>query len=343
MRIAQIATLARTVPPRGEGSVESLVFNLTEGLVRRGHEVTLYAAEGSRTSAALRSPAGFSYSVDKAKWNWQLWEAYQVEQAFRAAREFDVIHCHSYHHGLLYCDWVAAPSLHSFHVEPGPDIAHLANQTRNRHLHFCSVFQARNFTLDSRVSIISHGVDDMVLRPTVEGGGNYLAYLGRFMPDKGVEQAVTIAQVSGLPLLLAGPENEYFTQIVRPRLSAEMDYVGELATDDEKSHFLSKAMCLLYPVQRAEPFGLVLVESLMCGTPVIAPRLGAVPEIIEDGMTGFIVDQSAYEYAHAVSRLGQLDRGIIRSRAVERFSLRRMVDDLERTLLAIAGKGQTSE
>ncbi|MCC5874994.1 MAG: glycosyltransferase, partial [Candidatus Sumerlaeia bacterium] len=157
MRIAEIATLGRPVPPTGEGSVELLVSLQTEELVNRGHEVTLFALPSSRTAARLESPVKSSYADGVNAWDWQVYESFQVREAFRQWRDFDIIHCHSYHFGMLYCDFVPIPSLHSIHIEPGPDYLFLAQNTRNRHLHFCSQYQARDFSGVANTHVIPHG------------------------------------------------------------------------------------------------------------------------------------------------------------------------------------------
>src|SRR3990172_4715112 len=138
MRIAEISTLHRPVPPNGEGSIESLVYTLTEGLCTRGHTVTLFAHPHSRTSALLRSPAKVGVEKGSDIWDWRVYEAFQVSEAFKSWRDFEVIHCHSYHFGLLFCDLVPTPSLHSLHIEPSPDYLFLAERTQNRRMHFCS-------------------------------------------------------------------------------------------------------------------------------------------------------------------------------------------------------------
>ncbi|MCA9437985.1 MAG: glycosyltransferase, partial [Candidatus Omnitrophica bacterium] len=157
MRIAEISTLHRPVPPVGEGSIESLVSTLTEGLVERGHEVTLFASADSETNARLWSPVPLERHRNPDAWDWQVYEAFQVREAFRMWEEFDLIHCHSYHFGLLYCDLVPTPSLHSVHIEPGPDYRFLAESTTNRSLHFCSRFQAREFERVEGIEVIPHG------------------------------------------------------------------------------------------------------------------------------------------------------------------------------------------
>ena len=329
MRIAEISTLARPVPPDGEGSVESLVHMLTEKLLDRGHDVTVFATADSETRAKLRSPVEQSYRADATKWDWQLYENYQVQEAFRAWRDFDVIHCHSYHFGLLYCDWVPIPSFHSFHVEPGPDVAFLAARSRNRHLVCCSKYQALGLTDYPPLHIIPHGIDvNKYYVAPEEEREDYLLFLGRFTPGKGPERAMAIARQAGLPLQLAAPPNNYFKEVIRPRLAPDrIEYAGEVH-GRKKAALLANARALVYPVQDAEPFGLVLVEAMASGLPVVALRRGAVPEIVEQGVTGWVCD-SEQEMPAAIDRVKSFDREKIRRRAVEKFSCERMADDFE--------------
>jgi len=329
MRIALISTLARPVPPPGEGSVELLVSELAEHLVRFGHEVTLYGLANSKTTGRLRSPVETSYVTDSKKWDWQLYEGYQVREAFAAAEDFDVIHCHSYHFGLLFSDFISIPTVHSMHVEPGPDIRFLAERTRNRHLVFASQFQAQPFAGLEDIHVVPHGIDVAkfgVISPSEREG--YLAYLGRFHPDKGPLQAIELARASGQPVKLAGPSNDYFRESILPLVDGEqVQYVGELNTE-EKAQFLARAQALLYPVERGEPFGLVLVEALACGLPVLALNRGAVPEIVVNGQDGFIAE-STDELVAALQKVADVDRETIRRRAVERFSSETMARRFE--------------
>jgi len=341
MRIAEISTLLGPVPPTGSASVESLVSTITEGLVAKGHEVTLFALEGSKTGASLRSPVAVSYAVDGSKWDWQLYEAFQVREAFRAWREFDVIHCHSYYHGLLFCDLVATPSLHTIHIEPGPDYVFLARETANRHLHFCSQYQARDFQGIANVHVIPHGIamDEFSVSPREERD-DYVAFLGRFIPEKGPVQAIEIARQAGLPLKMAGAENDYFRDVVNPRIDGrQIEYVGELI-GSERAALLSKARALIYPVQRGEPFGMVLIEAMAAGLPVVALNRGAVSEIVTHGCTGWI-GNSEQDLIEGLLQVETFDRCAIRLHAETRFSAQRMVDSLE-LLLADIVKGSNA-
>ena len=328
MRIAEVSTLFRPVPPPGEGSVEHLVGLLADQLTERGHEVTLYALAGSRTKAQLRSPVATSYVEDGSKWDWQVYEAFQVGQAFRDWRDFDVIHCHSYHHGLLFCDLVPIPSLHSLHIEPGPDYAFLAQRTSNRQLVCASRWQARVFGDQPGVHVIPHGIDVDAYDPDGLVREDYLAFLGRFIPEKGALEAIEIARRAGMRLKLAAPSNDYFERAIRPHVDGErVQYVGQVEGEG-KREFLARARGLVYPVERGEPFGLVLVEAMAAGTPVLALRRGAAEEIITHGETGWLGDDLD-DLVEGAARLGDFDVATLRRHARENYHCTVMVDHLE--------------
>ncbi|MCA9431452.1 MAG: glycosyltransferase family 4 protein [Candidatus Omnitrophica bacterium] len=340
MRIAEISTLHRPVPPMGEGSIESLVSTLTEGLVERGHEVTLFASADSETTARLWSPVPLERHRNPAAWDWQIYEAFQVREAFRMWEEFDLIHCHSYHFGLLYCDLVPTPSLHSVHIEPGPDYRFLAESTTNRSLHFCSRFQAREFERVEGIEVIPHGVDPTLYDPKPDGKpGKYLAYLGRFHPDKGLPEAIEIAKKSGIPLKLAGPINDYYSNLLEPMIDgSHIQMVGEVDAK-EKAKFLQDAKALLFPIQRGEPFGLVLIEAMACGVPVLATNRGAVSEIVVHGETGWI-GESVEDLLEGIRRLEEFDPAKIRRHVEVNFSNARMVDRLENLMTRIVERNE---
>lgn len=336
MRIAEISTLARPVPPAGEGSVESLVSAVTEALVQRGHAVTLYATADSKTAATLRSPVPRSYTQDPAMWDWGLYEAYQAREAFLAWRDFDVLHCHAYHYGLLFCDFVPAPSVHSIHIEPGPDYLLLARRTTNRHLVFCSRYQAREFAGLPNVHIVPHGIDVSAFDVAPpEEREDYAVFLGRMIPEKGPLEAIAAARAAGLRLLMAAPTSDYYRQAVAPLVDGDaVVYLGEVA-GAEKARLLARAHALLYPVTRGEPFGLVLIEAMACGLPVVASATGATPEIIEHGVTGYLA-ATPDELARGLREVATLDRRLIRRAAEDRYTVVRMVDGLEAVLRAAA-------
>jgi len=333
VRIAEIAPLAHPVPPPGEGSIETVVALLAEGLQALGHEVTLFATADSRASVRLLSPVETGYTADPNKWDWQLYETYQAREAFARARQFDVIHCHAYHFGLLFCDAAPTPSLHSLHVEPGPDTTFLLRRTRRRRVHCCSRFQAAALDGLPGVHVVPHGLDLSrygVAEPAERE--DYVAFLGRFTPDKGVLEAIDLCARAGLPLRLAAPVNDYYRQAVAPRVDGRrVQCAGELRGRD-KAQFLARARALLYPIRRPEPFGLVLVEALASGLPVVAYDRGAVAEIIDHGRTGWL-GREPEDLLTGLERVEKLDRQAVRREAEVRFSAERMIQDLEALLL----------
>ncbi len=335
MRIAEISTLHHPVPPVGAGSVESLVATITEGLVGRGHEVTLFATADSKTTATLKSPVEISYSQDPDKWEWQVYEGFQVREAFRAWNDFDLIHCHSYYFGLLFCDFIPIPSLHTIHIEPGFDYVYLAQRTHNRHLHFCSHYQARNFNDIQGVHVIPHGIDlDQFYVSPNENREDYLAFLGRFTPGKGPLEAINLARQTGIPLKMAAPANEYYNQAIKPKIDGRLiEYIGELH-GKQKADFLSKARALIYPASYAEPFGLVLIEALASGLPVIALNKGAVPEIVKHGITGWL-GETEKDLMVGIERMEHVERAIIRRFAEDHFSAELMIRNLENLMIDI--------
>jgi len=337
VRIAEVSTLSRPVPPDGEGAVESLVSAIAEGLVKKVHQVTLFAIADSKTSASLRSPVKVSYMSDPQKWDWQLYEAYQVHEAFHAWRDFDLIHCHSYYFGLLFCDFVPIPSIHTIHIEPGPDYEFLVRRTRNRHLHFCSQYQARKFGKIPGVHVIPHGINiDQFYVAADRKHENYMAFLGRFIPDKGPLEAVKLARRTGIPLKMAAPANDYFNQVIKPEVDGRLiEYVGEVR-GREKAEFLSRARAFIYPGQHGEPFGLVLVEAMASGLPVVALNKGSVPEIVKHGTTGWI-GETEQDLIEGLERVALLDRESIRRYAKEHFSTECMVNRLEDLINRILG------
>jgi glycosyltransferase involved in cell wall biosynthesis len=331
LRIAQIVPLAAPVTPKSTGSIEQLAYLLTEELVRRGHAVTLFAAGNSRTSAELHAVYPRGYEEDDDLWSWEFHETLNVAAAFEQSREFDVIHSHVYHHALPFVRLVETPVVHSYHVLPDDDVARCYARYPEARVAAISHYQRGFFPGNPRVDVIPHGID-VAAFPFNPKGGDYLLFLGRMLAAKGPAEAIAIAKKVGMRLVLAGPreeeEEEHFASRVLPHVDGRyVEYVGPVDAR-ERGRLLAGAAALVYPIQDPEPFGLVLVEAMACGTPVLAVGIGAVPEIVEDGVSGY--------HAAEVDRLAELvpdalalDRRRVRRAAVERFDYRRMVDDYE--------------
>jgi glycosyltransferase involved in cell wall biosynthesis len=324
LRIAQIAP-AGIATRRGVGeSVEQLVALMCDELVARGHEVTLFATGDSQTTAELRSYFDRGYELDENLWDWQFTEYMHVGHAYSQAAEFDVMHCHSYHFGLPFAPFVRTANVHTHHVQMEPGVVNGYRRLPQVHLVAVSEFQSRMYGDRANVELIPHGIDAHAF-PFGEGDGGHLLFLGRMIEDKGPAQAMEIARATGMRLVLAGPAEEGFHEKVAPQVDGhQITYVGRVHPD-ERDELLAGAGALLYPLQYPEPFGLVVAEAMACGTPVLAVSLGAVPELVEPGVTGYLAD-SWEGLIDLVPRAFALDRRAIRDRAIERFDYRLMVD-----------------
>jgi glycosyltransferase involved in cell wall biosynthesis len=326
-RIAVIAPVAMAVRP-GEGdSIEQLVSLLVDELVRRGHSVTLFATGGSESAAEVRSVYPHGYDETGDIWDWRLAETLHAAWAFEQADEFDLIHNHAYHFALPFTRLVRTPVITTYHVEMDEDVrAAFARYPEARLVAVSECQRARMAPL-AGVRVIPHGIDVDAF-PFEPDPGDYLLFLGRMIADKGPVDAIRIAERAGLPLVLAGPPSRYFAEAVEPLVDGErVRYAGRVGPE-ERNRLLAGAAALLFPSSYPEPFGLVMVEALACGTPVLATAVGAAPEIVEPALTGH-VGATAADLAELIGPTLALDRRRVRARAVERFAYARMVDDYE--------------
>jgi glycosyltransferase involved in cell wall biosynthesis len=249
--------------------------------------------------------------------------------AFERAEEFDVIHSHVYHFALPFTRLVTTPAVHSYHILPDGDVARSYARYPEAHVVAISCYQRRLFKGGAAAAVVYHGIDTDLF-PFRPRGGDHLAFLGQVTPDKGPDKAVRLARRVGMRLVLAGPlaseDRAFFSREIEPLLGAgEVEYVGPVNAG-RRNELLGGAAALVYPLNSPEPFGLVMVEAMACGTPVAALGLGAVPEIVEDGVTGYHApDLEAL--AERVPAAVALDRARVRQRAVARFDYRRMTDD----------------
>jgi glycosyltransferase involved in cell wall biosynthesis len=336
LRIAQIAPVAEATR-RGAGeSIHELVALLCDELVDRGHDVTLFATGDSSTSARLRHYFERGYVKDPDLWDWQFTEYMHVGYAYAHASEFDVVHCHSYHFGLPFARFTTVPNVHSHHVHVEPGVIKAYELVPQVHVVAVSEYHARAYGGRPNVELIPHGIETTAF-PFAAVPGEYLLFLGRMIPDKGPAEAIEVARRAKMPLVLAGPAEDGFDEKVAPLIDgAEVRYVGRVAPP-ERDELLAGAAALLYPLLYPEPFGLVPVEAMACGTPVLGTDIGAVPELVEPGRTGYLA--SSWEgLAELVPRALELDRHQIRERAVERFDYQRMVDAHESLYRRIAGR-----
>lgn len=312
------------IEPGAGDSIEQLVCLLTDELVSRGHEVTLFATGDSRTTARLSSVYEHGYDRDEELWDWYFHETLNAAAAFERAGEFDVIHCHDYHFALPFSWTTSTPSVHTYHVQMNPDV--LAAYARYPQVCVVAVseFQRSQLTELANVTVIPHGIDTDAFPFGADGGG-HLLFLGRMIEDKGPHEAIRVAHELDMPLVMAGPGGHHFDTEVAPHVDGKrVRHVGPVNVE-QRNELLASASALLFPVLYPEPFGLVTIEAMACGTPVAATRLGAVPEIVDEGVTGSLAE-SAAGLAEATTRALALDRARVRRRAVERFDYHRMVD-----------------
>jgi len=331
LRIAQVAPLWTSIPPATYGGIELVVHLLCEELVRGGHEVTLFASGDSKTSARLRSVCERNLLDLMTTCEASTYEYYAnalVTEALRAAKEFDVIHFHVGPQWIPMGALSPAPVLFSLHTFLSEDDRWVTKRYPNVPLAAISRFQVAGSDRD--IPVVYNGCDFNAFELSTEPG-KYLAFLGRMSHDKNPLDAIRIAKAAGMPLLLAGrpqdaEETEYFETLIKPLVDGEnIRYLG--AVDHaQKNELLRNAAALLFPVQWEEPFGLVMIEAMACGTPVVARDLGAVTEVVDPGVTGFR-HTSMDELAALVPRALALDRATVRSHAASRFGFQRMVGD----------------
>jgi glycosyltransferase involved in cell wall biosynthesis len=333
MRIAQVAPLAESVPPKLYGGTERVIAWLIDELVDMGHDVTLFASGDSATRARLISPWPRSLRLGRPRADSAVAYAALLEEVGRLASEFDVIHCHIDWIHLPLLTRLAAPFLTTLHGRlDWPGLFDLVQ--RFPKAPFVSISQNQRLPLPQArwLATIYHGLPFNSLRPSYEPG-RYLAFLGRLSADKGPEAAIRIARAAGKPLRIAAKlprgEQRYFKQTLEPLIDGEQIQLTGEVNDRTKEEFLANAAALLFPINWPEPFGLVMIEAMACGTPTIAFRHGSVPEVIDDGVSGFIVDDEAGAIA-AISRLEQLDRRAVRAQFGRRFSAGRMAEDYMR-------------
>lgn len=326
MRIAQIAPLTEAVPPKLYGGTERVVSWLTESLVSLGHEVTLFASGDSITSAKLEAVCPRALRLAGAGDAHAL-HMMMIELVARRAAEFDLIHFHLDYFPFSLFLRQRTPFLTTLHGRLDlPEYKPLFGVFPSAPVVSISNSQRLPLPRANWLGTVHHGLPRHLLTPQGERPA-YLAFLGRASPEKGLDLAITIARRCGIPLKIAAKvdnaDSAYFNKTIRPMLGQDgVEFIGEIG-DAEKSNFLSGALGLLMPIDWPEPFGLVMIEAMACGTPVIAFDRGSASEIIEDGLTGFVVKDMA-TFIHAVHLLARLPRAVIRRRFEERFVADRM-------------------
>jgi glycosyltransferase involved in cell wall biosynthesis len=336
MRIAQVSTLASPVREHAHGSVESLLWLMTRELARLGHQVTVFGVAGSEADGEVVATLPGPYGENDSLEDWHLCEWINLCEAVKQSGRFDVLHSHAYLWGLPLEPLSQAPMVHTMHIIPDHDSARLWARSPNSCVTALSRHQWSAFPPLRPAAVIPHGVDAAQFTLQI-APQDYVCYLGRFEPGKGPCQAIAAARATGVRLLMAGPSNPYFREKVQPLVDGtSVEYVG-FVKGAERDQFLGGAKALVYPIQYPEAFGLVLVEAMLCGTPVAAMRLGAVPEIINEGITGFSV-KSPDQLPEAILKCFSLDRRRVRQQAEQSFSVARMAGEYARVYQAVVAR-----
>lgn len=331
MRIAQVAPLCESVPPRLYGGSERIVSYLTEELVRLGHDVTLFASGDSVTAAELAPCVPIALRLNKTVRDPIPYFMLMMGRVAERAAEFDIIHFHIDHFQMPLFRSMSGRTVTTLHGrQDSADLRALYAGFPEMPLVSISNAQRAPIPHANIVATIYHGLPIKLLQPTYHPRGGYVAFLGRISPEKGIERAIAIARAFGIPLKIAAKvdkvDEAYFREKVAPLLNdSNVDFIGEIR-ERAKSDFLGEAQALLFPINWPEPFGLVMIEAMACGTPVLAFRNGSVPEIIEDNVTGRIVS-SIDEAMLALPEVIALDRRTVRQHFEERFSATRMAKD----------------
>lgn len=358
MKIAQLSPLWLSLPPKKYGGTERIVYYLTEELVRRGHKVTLFASGDSKTKAKL--VAGWPKCLLKERihgkpipWGNHVIPLLNISQAFEQAHEFDIIHAHENSTGLsnFFSRLVKTPVVTTVHDDfPVPKNkdrwAVFKKYKDNNYISISKSHQRLGKKLNLNfIGNVYNGIDLKFLKFNGKAK-NHLVWLGRSAPNKGAKEAIVIAKKAKEKLILAGRVDknspaslEYYHKYMKPYFNKNIKYIGEIG-DPQKGIFLGNAKALLFPIKWEEPFGLVMVEAMACGTPVIAFNKGSVPEIVKNGKTGFVV-KDIKEAVEAIKRIDQIDRMECRKWVEKNFTIKKMVDDYEKLYYKILRKNKS--
>jgi glycosyltransferase involved in cell wall biosynthesis len=330
MRIAQIAPLAERVPPTRYGGTERIVSVLTEGLVKRGHKVTLFATGDSQTSAELVSvfPKALRAARIEDPYGTNSWSMLEVGTAYEMRRQFDIIHDHIPLMSLPTANISKVPVVYTVHGVLSPELRRLFQKLSRVHAVSISKAQGKAFPKKIHMGTVYHGLhlQEFPFSATHDG---YLLFVGRISLDKGTHHAIKVAQLLDLPLIIAAKLDKhdltYFHEYVAPYLSDTIQYIGEV-DEARRNDLMSKAMCLLHPITFSEPFGLTLIEAMACGCPVIAIARGSIPELVKNRKTGYVV-RDVQEMIEAVKRVPRISREQCREYSLTNFSADRMIDE----------------
>jgi glycosyltransferase involved in cell wall biosynthesis len=330
MKIAQVSPLMEAVPPKLYGGTERIVAYLSDELAALGHDVTLFASGDSLTTAKLEAVWPCALRLDETIRDYLAPHIVMLEILARQAEEFDIVHLHLDYLGYPILKRTEVPFLATLHGRLDlPELTRIYETFDDVPVVSISDAQREPLPQAHYISTVQHGIPERMLLPGF-GAGGYLAFLGRISPEKAPDAAIRIAARAGMPLKIAAKvdkvDAQYFEEQIEPLLQAShVEFIGEIG-DDQKAAFLGNAAGLLFPIAWREPFGLAMIEAMACGTPVIAFRNGSVPEVIDEGVTGFIVNDENAAVA-ATQKLRSLDRARIRRIFEERFTARRMAED----------------
>ncbi len=343
LRIAQIAPLRFPIPPRKYGGIERIVSFLTEELFKRGYQVTLFASGNSKTRAKLVSVIKKDLDEKKIPWADWYWNIFNHSSAFQMEKKFDIFHSHCGFMGIFFEKFIKIPVLHTLHNIPNSSdhrwgiFKHFKDYLN---VVFISKSEQKNSPLRFKKEwVVYNGINVSQFKFNLKPK-NHFIWVGRIDPRKGPQNAIQIAKRLGLKLLLVGQiqsiYKDYFQREIKPHLTSKIRFIGEVP-QKELPNFYTKAKALLYPIEWEEPFGLVMAESMACGTPVVAFKRGSVPEVIKDGKTGFIVEPFDKQgkpnlkgFIEAIKKIDQIDRRECRKWVEENFTIEKMVDGYER-------------
>lgn len=330
LKIAQIAPIIERVPPRKYGGTERVVSEITEELVRRGHDVTLFATGDSKTSAKLNSvyPKSIRES-NLARAEALDWSMFHIESAYKHADKFDIIHEHNSTFGVQSANISKTPTIVTLHGRLRNGTKKHLEQNKNPYYVSISKDQVKDVNL-KRVTTIPHGINFSGY-PFGEEARGYLLYVGRITKIKGTDIAIQVAKELNLPLIIAAKldesDKDYFDKYIKKELNSKIKWVGEVTTS-ERNKLMSQALCLINPITWREPFGLTMIEAMATGCPVVSFNKGSVPEVMKNGKTGYFV-RTKNEMKNAIKKIDKIDRKFCRDYALENFSVEKMVDRYE--------------
>lgn len=342
MKIAQIAPIVERVPPKKYGGTERVVHALTEELVKRGHEVTLFASGDSVTSAKLEYVYPRSLREAKARdfYGVNHWTLLNMGLAYELQDEFDIIHDHLAPHSLPVANLATTPVIMTMHGPFNAENRRLFQTLKNPHI--VTISNAQTYTLPSlnHAGTVYDGLS-MEHYPFGAEADDYLLFVGRISMEKGLHYAIDAAQQLDKSLIIAAKldkvDQPYYKEYVEPRLSERIRWIGEV-DEAERNGLMKSALCLLHPVTWREPFGLTLIEAMACGAPVVAFNQGSIPEIVKTGVTGYVV-HDLEAMIDAIDNITVIDRAACRTHALENFSAKRMVDGYEAVYRKVLGEG----